>query len=493
MPSGNSKEQQPVLRRHWHHDVQLEWGGRDLYFVLLKFSQLYPQDEVLADLKEIAADNGVSSYSSYEVMGEWDLLARLYVDPRLERAMEGGIKARLSQYGLNDQSWLRVKEVVRHWVWVPNGRQGGVPQAPSSEDLERVWPRSELRRLNELETLNGRRPQFAGPYVDASLVGFAKHRGGMKLAIAIQQRGAPADSFMYDEMEDRLAKVLDKAGNWIRERSLYTFGRRSETAFLVMCRLARNDDYHRIRFDLLQPIGDLVKRMNARVTTYPIVSSDLVCFIDNLPPSVVEPSPLDVESLLEGPETSTFEVKGSAFTPLDDFLKKGKTLSQGGQLPAESDAFCVDTIGKEIVAFLNSGGGCLIVGVLELSNFRKSGAIEDWPQNDHYAICGLLDETNRKRSWDAWERKLRDALLERIKPATLNAVEIRPVTYMEKDLALIVVDAVEPDYFFAPKKGAETFLIREGTSVRKLAGADMERHRKRMRKEVRHRRNRRDM
>jgi hypothetical protein len=486
-------EEKPVLRRHWHHDVQVKWGGRELYFVLLQFSQLYPQDEVLTDLKEIAADNGVSSYSSYEVMGEWDLLARLYVDPRFERQMEREIKDGLRQYGLNDQSWLRVKDVVRHWVWAPNGRQVGIPNAPDTADLARLWPRLELRRLNELETLNGRRPPFARPYVDANLVAFAKHQGGMKLAIAIQQRGAPADSFMYDEMEDRLAKVLDNAGSWIRERSLYAFGRRSETAFLVMCRLARNDDYHRIRFDLLQPVGDLVKRMNARVTTYPIVSSDLVCFTDNLPASTVEPSPLDVEGLLEGPETPTFEVKGSAFTPLDDFLKKGKPLSAGGELPSESDAFCVDTIGKEIVAFLNSGGGCLVVGALELSKFGKSDAIGDWPQNEHYAICGLVDETYQKRGWDTWERKLREVLLERIKPSMLNAVEIRPVTYMAMQLGLIVVDAAEPDYFFAPKKGPETFLIREGTSARKLTGADMERHRKRMRREVRRSRGRLEM
>jgi hypothetical protein len=472
-----------VVRRHWHHDIQEAWGRRRLYFALLQFSRLYPPQEVLEDLKEIAADNDVTTYSSYEVMGEWDLLARLYVEPFRQRRLEEDIKDRLGQYGLRDQKWLEVHEVVRHWVWANGRRRVGPPRGPEASDIRKIWPRPELRTLNEFEEpRKRRRPAIARKYVDAHLLRFAEHQGGMKLAVAIQHRGPAPDEFMYKHMKDRLATALDDADGWLCERSLYALGRENETTFLVMCRLAGDDAFSRIRFDLLQPIGDIVKEMNARVTTYPIVSDELVCFADRLPPSVVQPAPMDVKALLEGPETTEFEIKGSAFTPLDEWLKKGKVLS-------EVDGYCVSTICKEIVAFLNSGGGSLLVGALETKRFGSSAALEDYPRNDHNIICGILDETFRVRGWDIWERKLRDILRSHIDPAPINAIEIRFEKYGDIPLGLIAVDAVEPDYYLQEKKG-KSYWVREGTSARKLEGPELERHRKRMRNEVRRRRRR---
>jgi hypothetical protein len=487
MSKSTPAKPEQVLRRHWHHDVQESWGRRRLYFALFKFSQLYPQEEVLGDLKQIAADNDVTSYATYEVMGEWDLLGRLYVEPFRQRRLEQDIKERMKQYGLRDQRWLEVHEVVRHWVWTKGrGRQVGSPSAPETSDLQKIWPRFELRKLNDLENVNGkRRPGVANQYVDAHLLTFAKHYGGMKLAIAIQQRGPAPDEFMYEQMKDRLATVLDGAGNWLRERSLYAFGRNNETTFLVMGRLAQDDAYRRVRFDLLQPIGDLVKEMNARVTTYPIVSDELVCFTDRLPPSVVQPASMDIEALLEGPETTEFEIKGSAFTPLDEWLRKGKMTS-------EADGFCVDTICKEVVAFLNSGGGTLLVGALETKRFGSSEALEDYPRNEHNIICGIMDETYRTRGWDVWERKLRDILRAHIEPTPINAVEIRSVMHGETRLGLLAIDGVEPDYYLCPTKGAKSYWMREGTSARRLEGPELERHRKRMRNEVRRNRRRRE-
>ena len=483
MPSSTSTPpMQQLSRRHWHHDVQEAWGRRRLYFVLFQFSRLYPRDEVLDDLKQIAADNDVTSFASYELIGEWDLLGRLYVEPFRQRRLERDIKERMEKYGLRDQRWLEVHEVVRHWVWSRKRRQVGEPSKPAIRDLQKVWPKLELRKLNDLEDTNGQRhPVFASQYLDAHLLAFAKHHGGMKLAVAIQQRGAAPDDFMYEQMKSRLATLLDGAGTWLRERSLYAFGRGNETTFLVMCRLAQDDAFKRLRFDLLHPIGHLVKEMNARVTTYPILSDDFVCFTDRLPSSVVQPTPMDIETLLEGPETTEFEIKGSAFTPLDDWLSKGKIMH-------EAPKFCVDTICKEVVAFLNTGGGWLIIGALETKLFGENERLEDYPRNEHNIICGIMDETYRTRGWDVWERKLRDTLRSHVEPSLINAVVIRPVMHGDTRLGLITIDAVEPDYYLCPSQGQKSYWIREGTSARRLEGPEMERHRKRMRGKLRRRR-----
>lgn len=484
MPTARAAKDGRVVHRHWHHEIHQSWGRRRLYFGLLQFSRLYPRTKVLNELKELAADNAVTSYCSYEVMGEWDLLARLYVEPFRQPRLEADIADRMDKYGLRDQRWFEVREIVRHWVWASGKRRVGAPLRPDELDMGKAWPRTELRALNDLDDpLRGRRPPLARKYVDAGLLTFAEHSGGMKLAIAVQQRGPAPDEFMYAQMKQRLATVLDDADGWLRERSLYAFGRTSETAFLVMCRLADNDAFGRLRFDLLQPIGELVKEMQARVTTYPIVSTELVCFADRLPPSVVQPAPMDIRALLEGPETTEFEIKGSAFTPLDDWLRKGKVTS-------ETDGFCVNTICKEVVGFLNAGGGTLLIGAVEVKNYPNSQALEDFPKTPHNIVCGVMDVTFRTRGWDVWERKLRDTLRTHISPAPVNAVEIRLYRYGDVPLGVVASDAVEPDYFLRSGKDGESYWVREGTSARRLAGTDMERHRKRMRAEVRRRRRR---
>jgi hypothetical protein len=219
------------------------------------------------------------------------------------------------------------------------------------------------------------------------------------------------------------------------------------------------------------------------VTTYPIVSQDLVCFTDRLPPAVVQPAPTDIKALLEGPETSTFEIKGSAFTPLDPWLVEGK-------MPSESDGFCVDTIAKEVVAFLNTGGGSLVVGALETKRHGEIGALEEFSRNKSNIICGILDQTYAARGWDVWERKLRDILRDHIEPSPINAVEIRPAMHGSTQLGLVAIDAVEPDYYLLSRTEPKSYYIREGTSARRLEGPALERHRKRQRETVRRQRRR---
>lgn len=472
---------QSASRRHWHHQVHLDWGRRWLYFALLQFSRHYPQDEVLNVLKEIAADNDVTSYASYEVLGEWDLLLRLYVEPFRQRRVSEDIERKMERFGFRDQKWLDVHEVVRHWVWAPGRREVGEPRAPARKDIERSWPRRELRSLNSLEQANGRRPEFVQRYVAADLVAFKRHHSGMKLAIAIQRRGPTPEDWTYQAMKLSLARVLDDSEKWMHERSLYAFGRHSETTFLIMCRIDE-EAFARVRFDLLQPIGEVIRDMHARVATYPIVSDELLCFADRLPPAVVRPRHTNVAGLLQEAESHELEVKGSAFSPLDGWLYKGS-------VPLENNSFCVKTVCKEVVGFLNAGGGSIVVGALETRALGKTTeALEDCERIGEYVLCGIMDETFRARGWDLWERKLRDVLRSHIKPVPVNAIDIRRESFGETPLALVSIDPVEPDYFLQVNGEPDSYWARDGTSARKLSGEDLERHRKRMRAEIRRRR-----
>jgi Putative DNA-binding domain len=471
-----------ALRRHWHHDVHEAWGHRRLCFWLFQFGQLYPKQDVLDELKRIAADNNVTSYASYELLGEWDILARLYIEPFQCRSFIRDVETRLKQYRFRDQHRLEVDEVVRHWIWGKGRRAVGEPARPTGRDLERLWPRNELRIINDFEPTAKRPSALVRKYVTANMLAIARHQSGMKLAIAVQRRGPAPDEFKYMRIRDDLASIIDEAGSWLAERSLYACGRDSDTTFLLMCRFA-HEEFVRVRFELLQPIGEIVQLMDARLTTYPIISDDLVCFTDRLPPSVVQPAPTDIKTLLEGPETAEFEIKGSALAPLDDWLKKNS-------LPEEQESFFVNTICKEIVAFLNSGGGSLLIGALETKRFVKNMALAEFERNDYNIVCGILDPTFRERGWDIWERKVRDLMSKHIHPTLTNEVELRRVEYGDATLCVIAIDEVEPDYYLRPSTGARTFWARVGTSARRFEGPEMERHRKRMRSRVRRQRRR---
>jgi hypothetical protein len=270
----------------------------------------------------------------------------------------------------------------------------------------------------------------------------------------------------------RLSRALDKAGSLLLERSLYAGQPGQRELFLLICRV-RYQDFHRIRHEMLEPIWEATANAQTRTTTHPVVSRSLPCYADDLAvPAVSRPN---VDALLQDPENQHFEVKGSAFAPLHEWLTKRQKLKE---IPTFPD----DGVLRAITALLNSGGGTLVIGALEEKDYRHDKAlarIGKLPAVGRYRMLGLVDPTYRQQGWDGWERRLRTLIRKRIDPAPGVLVETRPVKVRGKTLCVVTVDRPDPnDSFFLNGR----YCVRQGTESLILEGQDAERHRRQMKR-----------
>jgi hypothetical protein len=463
-------------RLQWHPEIHEQVGHESLYYWFLTFSTSYEWDDLRNELLGLLDTHDVHSFALYELMGDCDVMLRVWLPQGTAGVFRASMRARLQRFSLVLDLRYTVEKVIRHWPFGEDG-QGALSEVepdarhPDLELIERVNEKltengsledpelAKLARAGAIGPKDGKRDQIEG----VKIVTLVKPMGELG---PIQKGG----------LARQMALTLDEQEK-IVQRSLYEvdgFG----AAFLLTC-LVPLDDFFCFRKELVGAMAPFFETAGIRTTSYSCGSPDLLMFQDVIPQPSTRRRPAQVpfrrvEDLLRLDESMTLEVKGSAFAPLAPHLLQGEEL-------LESPSFFSRSVLKTIVGFLNSEGGTIVIGALEPSRFQQRPMINEAPEFREigaYLCAGIVDPIYRRKGWDAYERKMSEAIEKNVSPAPDSLVRIRNE---EVDGLVFCVVDVAPGhdigwhYLDADGEGPQ-FMVRRGARTVHLQGVEADKY-----------------
>jgi hypothetical protein len=493
---------------------------------------MYDRDAMFDRLVEFMEGSDIGSYAAYELSGEFDILLRLWVPA----AEAGGFADRLEEaFDPVDSREFTVREVVRHWPW--RGDRGEAPKACDVEALALDTSLDDVAVINRLsdETHAGEVAQPSekeAPVIErlmeADAVTDMQSTTGIRVFIRlkVKERLDNEDSL---RLTMQVAGVLDsiarpKGQEQVASESHFTVDevslyRCKDRSLLVLCRVPY-ESWHSLREGLLEPLASMQGVL--QTTTLPALSRNLVRSRDRLlindqaalalkggaddegpdapeegvgPPIPPPPkTPPGVRQYLTMSEDVEFEVKGSAFTPLDQWLGRASDAAEDAHLK-ESSGFFRDSVAKTVVGMLNSEGGSIVLGALEPEKMKEKNKSEllrlrvsDLPKVGEFAVVGLQDPTFLKGGWDAFQLKVNRLLKQYVEEECVDLIRISRDWYGRQTLALLQVEYPGMGDGFYLQDGKEhRFLIRRGGSTDELHGPEIQRYIKRKIKKERRR------
>ncbi|MFO8036086.1 MAG: ATP-binding protein [Anaerolineales bacterium] len=169
---------------------------------------------------------------------------------------------------------------------------------------------------------------------------------------------------------------------------------------------------------------------------------------------------------LEREESEVLEFKGSLSFDIDRYL-----LGDGKQM--ENPKLIDEGVLKSIVAFLNTSGGTILIGILEMNKYEDvyQEKLEEYPLEENKIIFGIEHEYG-KDEWDGYHQKLANLIETRIDPEVLDykLVEISKVSYEDFDICKIEVTPSDTRQYLNNKD----FFKRRGNMTKKLTGKDID-------------------
>jgi len=161
---------------------------------------------------------------------------------------------------------------------------------------------------------------------------------------------------------------------------------------------------------------------------------------------------------LEKDEGKNLEFKGSLLVNLNRYLKgDGKSV--------EEEEILKDGVLKTVVAFLNTDGGDIVIGVLEKNKFEDADEekIAECPEYKDKIILGI-DVEYRKDEWDGYLRRLVSFIEKRISDEIIDSelVEIKKIRHENKEVCLINVSPSDSKQFL---DGKEFYIRRKNKTV----------------------------
>jgi DNA sulfur modification protein DndB len=176
---------------------------------------------------------------------------------------------------------------------------------------------------------------------------------------------------------------------------------------------------------------------------------------------------LGLKYYLDKDEGESLEFKGSLALDVKRYL-----LGDGKS--AESDTIAEDGALKTIVAFLNSKGGELVIGVLELSRFENvlEEKLSDCPVYADKIIFGLTNEY-KKDAWDGFQQRLLSWIETRIGADVIDAelVKITKEQFEDKEICRVTVSPADAKQFLGTR-----FFVRRGNKTVLVEGQEIDRY-----------------
>jgi hypothetical protein len=478
----------------WHPQVHWKWYEHELFFWLFGFKAGYRQKEVLDLIENALLALGHSSYTCYELIGPYDLIVRVWMKPGEARRMDKRFRDLLKPRGMNEDQRFSVDQIVRHWVWASKRNGTGRLKPPADGVINERRSDRELDLVDRRTCVSSGDGRLLRRYHRHRLLAPTSSHEGIKLVLLISPV-IQHDVDIRASMRDRLAELLDSTGGLVSERSLY-YAENQFLMFIVMCRVPFVN-FHLVREKLLARIADSLGLVDVRITTHAVTSPGALRFRDTLPRRATAPRSVipDIEELLTAGESARVEFKGSAFAPLNDWLAGATPLQ-------ERESFTHETVLKTIAGFLNSGGGTLVIGILEVKRQRASetGDTQDgevppstkvarrlatFPSVNDFVCIGLQDPTYARRGWDAFSTKLEQIIRRRIHPDPGFCVGISRVMFKERAFCVVNVvdDPLEMSSFYVNPQGkTEILYVRRNATTRMIDGPAAERHHQQRRK-----------
>jgi hypothetical protein len=460
---------------YFHPRVHEQWGDQSLHFILMNFRVSYDPPDLRDALADVFEKHVVTSQATYELIGRFDLMLRIWIAPNKLFALRADLEKELAPLSPETVGSIPVTSTIRHWPWGTIGqgraRRGSLHPVDGAV-LSEVPGRAQLDQLNKLTS--GRATEVDATFIESwKRAKVITERPGLP-GSGIRLVTLVSGQFALEELvtlELRLARILDELDpNTFTERSLY----RAEgmVPFLIMYRM-NVADFGEIRDGIISGIQrNLLGR--ARTTTYPIVRQELVPFSDAIAPSLVSQSASrpSIEELLAQDEDERLEVKATAFAPLEPWLSTGAE-------PVEAKGFFDKSILRAVVALLNSSGGTVVIGALEDVKVRgispeQDQRLEPLPVIGQYVAVGLVDPSFVERGWDHYARRIIDLLDQRIapKPVARGVVAVERAALAGKDFCLLRVEPDDRWYYGRPDTRTASFFVRSGARSIELLGMD---------------------
>jgi hypothetical protein len=475
------------LRYHVHPNVHAQWGDQSLYFLFFTFRLSYDGHALSEALDGALEQHEVTAQVSYELLGRFDLMLRVWLSPVRLRAFRATLKEVLVPLSLENELLISVSSVVRHWPWGSEGEQHdrrGPIRTPDQMLLDDGPSQGTLHQLNDVTSGDA---ASVAPEVYNDLIGKRLLVGlpdepnpGIKLVTIVAGSGLSTQEI--DALQGLIARRLDHADSeTFSERSLYR-SESNETPFVIMCRVAPGR-WDSINSAFFEQIGEVLLG-KARTSTYVVVRQGVVPSSDAISkrlPSATRAKRPPIEALLADDESETLEIKATAFGAIDPWIHgRGEIV--------ESDKLFDRSVLKSVVALLNGTGGTVVIGALEAERYRGlSGTVDEtlaaYPTSGQYVCIGLLDPFYIANGWDKYQRRIEDTLDSRISdtPAATRAVIIEKATHLDREFCLIHVDAPPDDHWYYTVGTDQTrFYVRSGARVIELQGADADQYKRTM-------------
>jgi hypothetical protein len=486
----------------WHNAVHETWADERLVFLFLAYEPTYNRDVALKRLREVFEQLRICSYQIYETTAPYDLLVRAWVPKRMQRH-------ELYQH-LNEQDTnrrialnLSVEDVVHHWPWRSSrGAKIGDMLTPSGDVLTTALPIRELEQLNALQC-NGTNGASNG-HTHLSrrcrgdhIITKPTYRSGIRFLVLVKVR----ELNQWELLQHRIIALLDEARAVIRDPSLYRLD--DQHQFLIFGHVDETPGkFHAISRRLVSHINDYAASGGARTYSVFFAIRGFLDFRDELrlPEAGVATQEVPGTELLQRQEGQRFEIKGSAFTDLHQWIVGGDVPVAAKRPATDTRNKAVNALVRAIASLLNSDGGHVVIGALERSKYGEYERFQQMPAADKQGIhrcCGLRFDCPDE-DWDAFARKLREVIDARFEPKPARRwLKIRiEEAYGER---LCIIDITEPDEWFwakvATRGGAGTrdgasskqtgraglqpkFFVRVDGATRELKGREIDEHKR---------------
>ncbi|MBN2156655.1 MAG: ATP-binding protein [Candidatus Lokiarchaeota archaeon] len=172
-----------------------------------------------------------------------------------------------------------------------------------------------------------------------------------------------------------------------------------------------------------------------------------------------------IKYYLDMEEGDQLEFKGSLVLDIDRFLRGD------GKLDEKPEIACKGVL-KTIVAFLNSKGGDLIIGILEKDKYEEmlSSKLSEYSIYKKYVIFGLSNEY-RKDGWDGYFQRILTHIENRIGAEIYDSelVRIEKIVYENEELCHVSVKLADSRQYLDEK-----FYIRRGNTSIELKGKEID-------------------
>jgi serine/threonine protein kinase len=193
------------------------------------------------------------------------------------------------------------------------------------------------------------------------------------------------------------------------------------------------------RDDLPEELSDLIFSLLARDPEHrPACAAEVIRRLD-----AIRATRAEVEHLLTSDETATLEFKSSLRTPISALTKEEKSHISSFQRDLEHEVL------KTVVAFLNSNGGTLVIGVAD----------------DHSVIGIEVDYPTTKGSSDGWRLKFDKLVSEHLDKGALNFIDLRLERWRGRTIAIVKCSKREEPTLI----GDDELFVRRTASSAKLS------------------------